>query len=326
MDGGQVAITGFAVQVVVALLDSLAVPGWTEVTIEPTSNSDEYEKVDILWRFPDAGVEFVQVKRSKNSFASNKVQEWADEIRNTVPARKKRLVLVGVPSAGGMALMSNSDGITIEVVPSEFDVLLDACSHRIQVHLERLRITSTAHSSAKAALALAGRLLLDARYGRTWKRPDIEAAICEIGRSAGAASGGAGGGYLEGGGGGIGGGRGQGGGGGGAAIGPGGCGGAGTEDSGGGGGGGGGGLGGGSGGGTGGFGDAGAGGGGGGGPPLFPIVAGLAASMNVPFEQAARMIGFEPDDPVVRFGSKGGSGGDGGTGARGGAGGGGPPE
>lgn len=326
MDGGQAALTGFAAQVVVALLDSLSRPDWLTVTIEPTSETDEYEKVDILWKFPDGSVEFAQVKRSKNSFTPAKIREWGDEIQSAPPAKKKRLILVGAPTAGGTSLVANHGEVVVEIVPNEFEVLLDACAHRVHLILERSHAPSTARSCAAASTSLAGQLLLGAQHGRTWGRTEIESAILESGREPAAAGGGDGG-YIEGGAGGLGGGPGQGGGGGGGALGPGGRGGAATEDAGGGGGGGGGGLVGGGAGGAGGGGPGGGGGGGGGGgPPLFPLVAEIAQRLNITFEEAARRMNLDPNDPIIRFGSSGGRGGDSGTGAQGGDGGGGAPK
>jgi hypothetical protein len=70
----------------------------------------------------------------------------------------------------------------------------------------------------------------------------------------------------------------------------------------------------------------GGGGGGGGGAPLFPVIADLARMMAITFDEAAQRMGLDPNDPIIRFGSRGGRGGDGGTGAKGGEGGGGSPE
>src|SRR4051812_407569 len=117
MDGGRSAITGFAVQVAVAILDSFT-SDWIDVTLEPASETIEYDKVDILWRFPNEQVEFVQVKGSKNAFSPGKIEEWANEIRAVKSeATKRRLVLVGIPSASGMALVKEHAGVTVEIVP-----------------------------------------------------------------------------------------------------------------------------------------------------------------------------------------------------------------
>lgn len=60
MDGGQVAITGFTFQAVIAVLDSVTSKPWAQMTIEPTGST----KVDIRWVLADGTVEHVQVKHS----------------------------------------------------------------------------------------------------------------------------------------------------------------------------------------------------------------------------------------------------------------------
>ncbi len=48
--GGQVAIRGFQVETLIALLKALGEERlWTSVTLEPNVDS---EKVDILWQYP----------------------------------------------------------------------------------------------------------------------------------------------------------------------------------------------------------------------------------------------------------------------------------
>jgi hypothetical protein len=52
LPGGQVAIRGYLVQTLIALLDALDDDRpWDSVTLEPKVTSD---KVDILWRYQDS--------------------------------------------------------------------------------------------------------------------------------------------------------------------------------------------------------------------------------------------------------------------------------
>lgn len=324
MNGGQEALTGFAAQVTVAVLDSFAA-NWTEVTVEPTSETDEYEKVDILWKFTNGDIEFVQVKRSKNAFGPGKIEEWVKEVRDSMPAARKRLVLVGVPSAGGMSCVSTFEGVYVDIVPGQFEVLLDACAHRVRKHLEAVQIFSTAETSEAAARALVGQLLLHAKDGRTWRRVEIETIIAVAGRAGAVAQGGAGGSYGRGGEGGD---PGTGGGGGGAYWGPGGDGGAAGLHGGGGGGGGAAGEHSGGSGGKGGKGMGAGGGGGGAGAPLLPAFLWAQQRTGVSVEKLMELAGVRPGDPRLLEGARGGDGGDGGPDGAGGgkgAGGAGPP-
>jgi len=176
MDGGQAAITGFAVQIAVAVLDSFS-SDWIQLTIEPSSETDEFTKVDILWRFPNGEVEFTQVKQSKNAFGKGMIQQWAEEIQNTGPARVKRLVLVGSPSAGGIGITSKFRDVTVEIIPPPFAVLLDACAHRVRKYLEETGFVTTSTQCEEITKFLIGRLLLDAKDGRVWDRMQLESAI-----------------------------------------------------------------------------------------------------------------------------------------------------
>jgi hypothetical protein len=59
MSGGDVALRGFLVQTLIALLEALNDdPPWTNVTLEPKLDS---EKVDILWAYRDGTTKAVQV-------------------------------------------------------------------------------------------------------------------------------------------------------------------------------------------------------------------------------------------------------------------------
>ena len=77
--GGSVAIRGFLVQTLIALLDTLEdKPPWTSVTLEPDVDS---EKIDILWKYKDK-TKAVQVKSSQNPFTKNNIRRWAKELKD----------------------------------------------------------------------------------------------------------------------------------------------------------------------------------------------------------------------------------------------------
>ena len=78
-NGGQLAVRGFLVQTLIALLDALDEERtWTTVTLEPNIDS---EKVDILWEFRD-GRKAVQVKSSHNPFNKSDVERWASDLES----------------------------------------------------------------------------------------------------------------------------------------------------------------------------------------------------------------------------------------------------
>lgn len=174
MNGGQVALKGFAFQALMAALDSLAREDWVEMIIEPTSESDEYEKVDVLWRTNAGGVEHVQVKHSKNTFTLGKVKQWATEVRSRA-ASKHRLVLIG--AAGEMPIEQTVEGVDVEVHPNDFDMILRACAHEISVLVEGSGRTVSASAAAAAARAVVANLLLGAKDGRRWTREALRAEI-----------------------------------------------------------------------------------------------------------------------------------------------------
>lgn len=94
--GGRDGNRGYLVQTLIALLQSLQLPDWTSVTIEPEHES---EKVDILWeteRYRRA----VQVKSSINVFSVTSVGRWARELEANCSADEYFLLLVGPHSPG----------------------------------------------------------------------------------------------------------------------------------------------------------------------------------------------------------------------------------
>ena len=75
MSGGPVAIRGYLVQTLVALLEALdADKDWISVTLEPPDHVSE--KIDILWQYPGK-IKAVQVKSSINPFEDADVKQWA---------------------------------------------------------------------------------------------------------------------------------------------------------------------------------------------------------------------------------------------------------
>ena len=100
MSGGSLAIRGYLVQTVVALLEALDTDkDWLSVTLEPDHVS---EKIDILWQYPGK-VKAVQVKSSVNPFEDAAVKGWARDLEASRDADEYQLILVGTPSKPAVA-------------------------------------------------------------------------------------------------------------------------------------------------------------------------------------------------------------------------------
>jgi hypothetical protein len=90
--GGSVAIRGFLVQTLVALLDLVQVdPPVAEITLEPALGDEQF---DFLWK-DRAGTHATQVKSTINFFKKADVEKWARKLEAARSTEQCRLVLVG---------------------------------------------------------------------------------------------------------------------------------------------------------------------------------------------------------------------------------------
>jgi hypothetical protein len=90
--GGSVAIRGFLVQTLVALLDLVqADPPVTEITLEPVLGDEQF---DFLWKDRE-GTHATQVKSSANFFKKSEVEQWAKKLEAARSTEQCRLMLVG---------------------------------------------------------------------------------------------------------------------------------------------------------------------------------------------------------------------------------------
>ena len=90
--GGPVAIRGYLVQTLVALLEiAQADPPFIEITLEPRSGEEQF---DFIWT--DAkGVHATQVKSTANTFSRSDAEKWATKLEAARSNENCRLVLVG---------------------------------------------------------------------------------------------------------------------------------------------------------------------------------------------------------------------------------------
>src|ERR1035437_1564736 len=90
--GGSVAIRGFLVQTLVALLDLVQIdPLVTEITLEPALGDEQF---DFVWK-NSAGTYATQVKSTANFFKKADVERWARKLEAARSTEQCRLMLVG---------------------------------------------------------------------------------------------------------------------------------------------------------------------------------------------------------------------------------------
>lgn len=90
--GGPVAIRGYLVQTIVALLNiAQENPPFYEITLEPARAEGQF---DFVWSNAN-GTTAVQVKSTINAFSKEEVEKWATKLQAARKNEKCRLILVG---------------------------------------------------------------------------------------------------------------------------------------------------------------------------------------------------------------------------------------
>ncbi len=136
MCGGDVALQGFLVQTLIALLEALKDDSpWTSVTLEPDLES---EKVDILWVYQDGTKKAVQVKSSKNPFSPTQVKQWADVLQESKAADRYELCLVG-PTTPTVAKLGRVGDVEVPTPKSlDLPAFKSDAAHRLHGLLPKL--------------------------------------------------------------------------------------------------------------------------------------------------------------------------------------------
>ncbi len=157
MSGGSVAIRGYLVQTLVALLDALkSGHDWISVTLEPEHVS---EKIDILWEY-DGGTTAVQVKSSENQIGKSEAKKWAQELKEAhSEANKFELHLVG-PCSQGVIDLGEVDGVEIPPPKNlDLDGFIEIAANRLASFMEERSMQSgTSLYREILANALVGKL------------------------------------------------------------------------------------------------------------------------------------------------------------------------
>ncbi|HEX5338197.1 MAG TPA: hypothetical protein VFW53_07140 [Gallionella sp.] len=125
--GGPIAIRGYLVQTLVALLDIVqADPPFSEITLEPAHADEQF---DFVWNNAH-GAFAVQVKSTVNEFQKSAVEDWAAKLQAARKSEKCRLMLVGNYHTS-LAKVGTICGVEIEKKNLDLPGLFDQAAHRI---------------------------------------------------------------------------------------------------------------------------------------------------------------------------------------------------
>ena len=181
-NGGQVALTGFTLQPIVAVLKSLspAMPSWRQLTIEPEGAGDELEKVDIEWILDDGSRRHVQVKHSKNTISTSKVEEWAKALAQpSATSTTYELICFGFGHTG-LEGVTEYAGVRVQILPLDHSMHMDACSHLVATFCSQQGRHVSPPAAAKTAMQLIAMLLFGARSGQPWTRAELVQHILDL--------------------------------------------------------------------------------------------------------------------------------------------------
>jgi hypothetical protein len=169
--GGPVAIRGYLVQTLVALLDvAQADPPFTEITLEPAHADEQF---DFVWS--DGTDTFaVQVKSTINEFKEAAVEAWAKKLQAVRKKEKCRLILVGNYETS-LAKVHEVGEVAIEKKNLDLRGLLAQAAHQVArfIHAQNLD-PGTPDEHELIAESLVTRLL---RFSTTRKKLTREAFI-----------------------------------------------------------------------------------------------------------------------------------------------------
>lgn len=132
-DGGAIAIRGFRIQTLIALLE-VSQSDFTELTLEPDEGN---QKFDYRWLDGQGIKHAVQVKSTQNSFGKSDVERWAKDLQAQAGGDTEcKLVLVGNRHPKVQS-MDKVERVLLDFNELKIDTLEDAAAHRIAAFLER---------------------------------------------------------------------------------------------------------------------------------------------------------------------------------------------
>lgn len=171
-DGGQVALTGFVVQSIAALMDALDRDDWQALAIEPASDDGRYQKVDFLLSLHTGKKLVVQVKHSKNGVTKVNAKRWADELKKSITANEYRLYLYA-PATGGLPLRSEISGVHTRVIHGDVDSLWHAAAFRVLDYVSRVRGHYRPAVISEATKNFVGSTIVKAIESRAWTKAEL---------------------------------------------------------------------------------------------------------------------------------------------------------
>ncbi len=117
---GQESIRGYLFQSLIAVLKSLN-GNWNSICVEPKT---DYDKVDIIWTFPDKSLEVSQVKSSINNFSTNDIFKWLQNLTlDYNDAKIYSIYLVGNSSQSTKSLFNSIKDKSETEFPEKFKSL-----------------------------------------------------------------------------------------------------------------------------------------------------------------------------------------------------------
>ncbi|WP_145859658.1 hypothetical protein [Pedobacter suwonensis] len=116
---GNAGIRGYLLQSIVTVLDSFENQDWENVCLEPTNES---EKVDIIWKYPNKETKVVQVKSSQNEITYSKASNWLKLLKASQDANSYELIVIGHVDEK-LNKNSNIDEADIKKYPLDFELL-----------------------------------------------------------------------------------------------------------------------------------------------------------------------------------------------------------
>ena len=168
--GGAAATRGFLVQALVALLESLRLPDWSVVSIEPELAS---EKVDILWQLLDDTERHSQVKNRSEGIELGAVKAWAKALKRESPRAFCVLHLCG-PATRGVAKAKVIQDVTLKLCGHDLDALYALCSTALHAVLDSRGLYGRSHAVLNEGIdRLAGVLFAGSSRRRKWSPVEL---------------------------------------------------------------------------------------------------------------------------------------------------------
>lgn len=173
MSGGQIAIRGFLVQTLVALLEALQDDQpWKSITLEPNVDS---EKVDILWIYEDNATKAVQVKSTEKTFSKSNVERWSRDLEAWKQADDYELILAGTPGSSAVAQLRKIGRVRVPPPKNlDLDAFMEQAAHKLDGFLRQHELpTGSADQRMMVAEALAGKLATFSTRGKPFTRDEL---------------------------------------------------------------------------------------------------------------------------------------------------------